>query len=77
MNCEKSNTIIYAPLYFNLIIQIVYFILQHIRYKHNVKKLDNIKKEITSSQQLDEKRCSININDLKKMMDEYINDIEK
>lgn len=75
-NC-KENAISYAPIYFNLIINILYFILQHFRHKHNIKKIENIEKEITSSQKLESQRNSININDLKNIINEYINDIEK
>jgi len=75
-NC-KENAISYAAIYFNLIINILYFILQHFRHKHNIKKMVNIEKEITSSQKLESQRNSININDLKNIINEYINDIEK
>lgn len=75
-NC-KENAISYAPIYFNLIINILYFILQHLRHKHNIKKMENIEKEIISSQKLESQRNSININDLKNIINEYINDIEK
>lgn len=58
MNCDKNNAIIYAPLFFNLILQILYIILQNIRHKRQNKKLDIIKKEISSSQNLNEQRYS-------------------
>lgn len=75
-NCDKNNYITYAPVYFNLLLQLIYFIFQHFNHKKHIKKLDNIKNKITSSQNLSEERHSIDLENIKKIIIDIISENE-
>lgn len=75
-NCDKNNYITYAPVYFNLLLQLIYFIFQHFNHKKHIKKLDNIKNKITSSQNLSEEIHSKDLENIKKIIIDIISENE-
>lgn len=77
MNNCKEYPISYAPIYLNLVLHIFYIIIQHVRNKKHTEQLNHIKKELTSSQLINENRQSKDLNELKKIIIDILDDSDK